>query len=241
MLTLYIALGLAGGGLILLSALGGIFGHGGHDHDSEFDLSHDADLTDGLNIDGDLHFDVDADVGSDLHLEADAHDGVNLADVLGSAHDSVEAAGQHAATAGFDIWLPFLSLRFWIYSAGAFGLTGILLTVMKASQEPMTLWLSLGTGLIIGFLAAWAFHALRKQEVSEGATLRDLLGKKAKVSVASAHGDPGKIRLEHNGNMIDMLALSMDGTDFDPGEEVFVIAIDGERAKVVRRGELFEE
>ncbi len=247
---LYIALGIAGSGLILLSALGGIFGHE-LDHDTDggihFDGDHDfgADVNADFDVDADIDVDVDADVdGIDLgtvggHDHGDDFHGI--ADAIHGGTDTVVSKVGAMDNTGFSVWLPFFSLRFWIYGSAVFGVVGALLTMFKASIEPATFYYALVTGLFMGTLAATAFRYLKKQEISEGARLKDLMGKTAEVLVAIDDGAAGKIRLRHETGTIDMLALSESGNHIDSGEEVFVVAVENGQAKVVKRGELIDK
>lgn len=189
MLSIYIVLGVIGGGLILLSALGAI----GHD-DAGFDAHH----------------------GVDLH------------------HDA------HGLRDSGDVWLPFLSLRFWIYAFACFGLIGILATVLSSAKEPTIGFVATGTGLVMGFVAAWAYRAISKSEVHGGVGADDLIGAMGKVMVPVASDKTGRVRVLVKGDTIDMLALS-EGSRIEAGEEIVVTGVENDRALVARKAEWLGE
>src|SRR5687768_6536709 len=72
--------------------------------------------------------DHDAHVG-DTHFDGiDGHDGIHS-----------------------DIYLPFLSLRFWTFFAACFGITGLLLTNFSSAASATVAVVSLITGVFAGF------------------------------------------------------------------------------------------
>lgn len=191
-----------GCGLIVLSAVGGVFGHHDMDHSPE----------------------------------PPAHDGeINVG-------EAVQHIGQHTAesVAGAGLWLPFLSLRFWTYFIGAFGLIGCLLTWFKASAEPTTVIASAISGVVMGLAAAYSMRLLKTNEISDAAKASDMLGVEAKVTVGGREGQPGKVRMTIKGDIIDMLALREDGLELNPGDEVYVVGVEENRVKVVPRSGLLE-
>lgn len=210
MLTVYIVCGVAAVGLILLSALGGAFG-----------------------ADVDAGSDVDIDVDHELDFEHD----------LGGS-DAVELDASHAFDKDFaqstGVWIPFLSLRFWIYFAAAFGLVGAISTLLKVSQEPTILISSIGTGLVMGLIAAWIFRKLRMSSTSAQAEHRDFMGKSGQMVVASRGGEFGKVRVDVKGSTIDLLATHPDGRELNKGESVYIVSIEGHKAQVMNEQEILE-
>ena len=196
-------------------------------------------------MDADIDAAIDADVdGIDLGTVGGHDHGDDFHGIADAAHGGTDAVVSKVGAidnTGFSVWLPFFSLRFWIYGSAVFGVIGALLTMFNATVEPLILYYALAAGIFMGTIAATAFRYLKKQEISEGARLRDLLGKTAEVLVAIDKEAVGKIRLRHETGSIDMLALSESGQHIDPGEEVFVVAVEGGRAKVVKRGELIDK
>lgn len=211
-LGLYIAAAIIGGGLVLVSALGSVFGHGA-DGDASFD--HDVEV----EVDGDI--DLDHDMDHDL--------GEHAADAAGKVTDSFN---------GFAEWIPFLSLRFWVAFTAAFGILGLVMTLLKSGTEPGILIMALITGFLTGTvvhtLITWIKRHLKDSSVEE----KDLVGVHGKVLVPARGADPGKIRIEVKGDIIDLLAVSDDGRDIDAGSEIFVVAVEGNHARIARQEDL---
>jgi hypothetical protein len=136
LLYVYVA-SLVVGGILLLASL---FLGGGHSDalDTDADLDADTDLDIDADADVDVDADVDADADADGHLDAD---GVG------------------------EVWIPFFSMRFWVFFLAFFGLTGTLLQLLEMSGGTMTLIISLAVGLTTGLGAAYTMRWLKKTEV----------------------------------------------------------------------------
>ncbi|MCU0315648.1 MAG: hypothetical protein MUC92_03545 [Fimbriimonadaceae bacterium] len=187
-------------------------------------------LLSALGIGGHGH--GDADVGSDHEISHDASHDVS--------HDVSHDAGHSDSGGPSDLWLPFLSLRFWTYFVGVFGVTGLLLSLFRISVEPITLFVSLGSGLVMGLVAAFVTRFLTTHQISSAATTDDMLGSLAQTTVSLRGTEPGKVRMTLRGDIIDMLAVSDDGKDIVSGEEVVVVGVDGNKVRVVRTSELLD-
>lgn len=171
------------------------------------------------------HHDIGGDVGGpDAHIGHDADHG----------HDSHESGDSGS------LWLPFLSLRFWTYLIGTFGLMGLVLTLSKASPEPMTGIISGACGLVMGTFAAGLVRYLSKSEQSAAVSDADFVGALGKVTVG-IHALPGKVRTSVKGDVIDVLALGENGEQFEQGEEVMIVGFEGQTAKVVRKDDYLGE
>jgi membrane protein implicated in regulation of membrane protease activity len=159
----------------------------------------------------------------------------------GSGHDldvGHDVAGGHDTNHDTDhdggAWLPFLSLRFWNYFAAAFGLIGLLLTLLKATDSSTTLILALAGGLGTGLAVALIMRWLKAGSNTDGTAIHDLMGKEAKVIVGVKPDQIGKVRIEAKGELIDLLAVADDGHPIEAGEQVVVVGVDGGQARVSR-------
>lgn len=197
MLSVYVVLGVIGGGLILLSALG-VITHG-LDADAHFDLDHDGDMSHEIVPTGD--------------------------NVDHSLHDTG------------DVWLPFLSLRFWIYASACFGLIGALATWFSDAKEPGIAIVAVLAGLLMGLLAAWSYRVLPRAEVTGGVSNADFVGSAGQVLVAVGEEKIGKVRVLVKGDTIDMLAKAERGT-IDVGEQIIVTGIENNNVFVAKREEI---
>jgi len=160
---------------------------------ASFFSDHDTD------VDVDVDMDIDVDVDADLDVEA----GV---DVVDAAH------GVDTADA---LWLPLLSLRFWIFFAAFFGLTGTLLEGLKQGpSEGLRFGVALGVGLFSGYLVARLVNTLRREKVNSTVDpSRDYVGRRGDVLLDVVEGDPGTVRIHAGGVDIDLPA------ELDPGQE----------------------
>lgn len=168
----------------------------------------------------------------DGHLEHD-----------GDVGHGFEASGDHG-DAGHDVphevWLPFLSLRFWTYFSAAFGAIGLLLTQFSLASHTAALLWALAGGVGAGLGVAYSVRALRRSEASSAIREQDLLGAEARMLVGSRDSLPGKARLSIRGEDIDLVAISHTGSDIAVGETVYVLSIENNTARVARREEILD-
>lgn len=155
-------------------------------------------------------------------------------------HDADHGNDSHEHGDGASLWLPFLSLRFWTYLIGTFGLMGLVLTLSKASPEPMTSIISGVSGLVMGTFAAGIVRYLSKNENSANVSDEDFMGALGKVTVGIS-ALPGKVRTSVKGDVIDVIALGENGEQFAQGEEVMIVGFEGQTAKVVRKDDYLGE
>ncbi len=123
----------------------------------------------------------------------------------------------------------FLTTRFWIFAALAFGLSGTLLEYVFGGSEPFTLVTALAVGLASGFGASAAFRALRRAPSPQQAS--SAVGRMARVLVPIEAGKTGQVRIELDGQLIDLVARTEEGRA-ERGEMVVIQEVDGELATV---------
>lgn len=179
---------------------------------------------------------------SGMHFDhpGEAGGGLPSGDV-DTSHDL--SSGDHATDTGdgsAGLWLPFLSLRFWTYCIGTFGLVGTVLSLARVSLEPVTAIIAVASGLLMGTVAAGVVHYLTKAENSAAASQEEFLGAIARVTVPIGEL-PGKVRTSIRGDIIDLVAQSHDGQAFTPGEEVMIIGYEGNKVQVARQSEFLGE
>ncbi|MCB9643719.1 MAG: hypothetical protein H6728_11655 [Myxococcales bacterium] len=215
MLNLYLITLIVGGALILVSVvLGG-------DTDSDVDAHADLDV----HVDVDMDMDVDADVDVDAHVDLD------------HAGGSVEAEGSIAS----ELWLPFFSLRFWIFFAAFFGLTGTLLSFLSNTNSLMTAILSGGVGFVSGFSMAWLVQFMQKREISSNITVDEFVGQSCEVLLPMGAGELGKIRVTIHESQIELTAQTDEEVPLERGDKAFIISYVGGVARIVRRFKELEE
>jgi membrane protein implicated in regulation of membrane protease activity len=205
LLYVYVA-SLVVGGILLLASL---FLGGGHSDalDTDADLDADTDLDIDADADVDVDADVDADADADGHLDAD---GVG------------------------EVWIPFFSMRFWVFFLAFFGLTGTLLQLLEMSGGTMTLIISLAVGLTTGLGAAYTMRWLKKTEVGT-LSIEDYRGLEGEVLLPISENDRGKVRIQTKaGQQIDLPARLADGNALERGEKILVIHVKDNEAHVTK-------
>lgn len=211
MLTAYIIAAIVGGGLILVSALGGLT----------------SGLLDGVESDSDLDLDQ-VDFDNDVSLDGN-HD-------ISGHPDHAEFVKEAVATSEF--WLPFFSLRFWIYFMATFGLIGSIATIFSLAASWIVVLVSVLSALVMGTLVAYVMRFLMKNSFDSSILQEDFLGVSGHILVPPRNGEPGKIRMSIKGETIDMLALPPEGIELKRGEEVVVVQLEGTKVQVARLNDI---
>ena len=197
---------------MLLSAFGGLTG--------DTDFSTDVDGS--LDVDHEIDFDHDlstTELASELpHLDVDLTSGF-------TAHD---------------FWLAFLSMRFFTYFAGTFGILGLALTFMTGMTEPFIGLIGAGVSFGVGYTGSLLFRYLKAEGVTSGVTKGDYIGVLGKTTVAISGSQPGRVRIRIKDDTLDMMALSEKGTDIARGEEIVVVGLDGNHVRVAPKGDYLD-
>lgn len=211
MLTLYIVCAVVGGGLMILSALGGVF-HGDvpTDHDVSFDADHQIDFEKDISV---VHVDHGA---IDVHHEVDAGIGAS------------------------DFWLAFLSVRFLTYFMGLFGIFGLLLTFLSDLSPTMVAWVSGGMAFLLGYGGALLYRYLKAEGETSGVTGRDYVGALGSTLVAIKASQPGKVRVRIKGDTLDMIALSENDKEIAKGEEIVIVGLEGDKVRVAPKADYLD-
>ena len=151
----------------------------------------------------------------DGDAHGDAHAGETGA---GDAHDDAHAADvPHGALVS-----NLVSLRFWTYALGAFGMTGTALHFLKvppAAHVP----LAAGMGLLVGGATAWLFRKLRTAAASSPASEEGFLGREAEVVLSLLPEKLGKIRLRIGEQDVELPARGGEEDRLDTRSKVIVV------------------
>ncbi len=198
----------------------------GSDADHDFDADHDADFDADHDADFDADHDADFDADHDADLDADAdHD-------MEAHHDLAKDFAHDAGEAGASlIFNPFLSLRFWTYFLAAFGMVGAVLHLLGLDLLVHAPVASL-TGFGIGYGAAWAFKALKKNPVLTEVNADRMAGSEGEAVLAIAPGKTGKIRLRMGDADLELLATTREGP-IARGAHVLVVGVEEGIAEVI--------
>lgn len=215
----YVIALVVGGGLVAISALFG----GEADHDVDFDVG-------GADFHGDfggadVHGDFDV-AGADLHGDFDVGHG---ADVHGDAFE-VDEGGIHLA--------DWFSVRFVIYFAAMFGLTGTVLTTMTDMGRGNVLVVAIFGGIVVGQIVHQMMRWLKKSSSDSSTRTTDYIDRPGRVTVGIQPNGRGEVAIQVRDGERSLPAVARREDDsFAIGSQVAVVEVRGGTAVVVSRKE----
>lgn len=218
MLAAYLAC-LGFSGVMLAASVLGASKEQGGDHDGNSGDHGDGDAGDHDAGDHDAG-DHDAGDHDHSHDHGPAHE-VGAGD---HAHSHAAHASHAADGVGALVVATLLSLRFWTYALAAFGLSGTLLTLLS-TPEPLTGGLAAGMALLCGGLVSYAMRALNRGQASGSVSTRELAGRDAEIVLSVGPGKLGKIRLTHQGQIVELPARTSEDRLLERKEPVLVVEI----------------
>jgi hypothetical protein len=125
-----------------------------------------------------------------------------------------------------------LSTRAVIFGLLAFGLVGAGLTALRLAPAALIFALALAAGTAGGLIAGLTLQTLGHPDVAGGGSFEDARGQTARVLVACAREQRGKIRVPLKGHLVDMLATT-DEAHIPAGVSVRIVDVRDEVAHVV--------
>jgi membrane protein implicated in regulation of membrane protease activity len=153
---------------------------------------------------------------------------------VGKDVDAHDVDGSHDIAHGADVAAIlglFASLRFWTFAMACFGATGI---VTELAGLPTVIGLPIAAlvGVFLGLGAALVFRTLAVDTVDSSIDARTLAGREAEVLLAVAPGAVGKLRVEHQGQLLDMPCRAPGEAHLARGRRVMIVAVKGGVAEV---------
>ncbi len=146
---------------------------------------------------------------------SDAHD----ADTGDGGADSDASADDHGHG------LPkVLSLRFWTYALGAFGMTGSALTYL-GTPVAVHVPLSAVTGLVVGTAVCWLFRKFQKGSAALPIDSSAVIGSEAEVVLPLSSEKTGAIRLRLANQDYEFMARSGDSEKLEQKQRVIVVRL----------------
>lgn len=115
-----------------------------------------------------------------------------------------------------------LSLRFWTWALGAFGMAGAALTLLNV-PAPIHLPLSTVLGVVVGSSTAWAFRRLKLASVGAPPAAENLLGAEGEVVLPVRAEGLGKVRLRIADQDFEVMARGSGTEAIGIKEKVIVI------------------
>lgn len=169
-----------------------------------------------------------------LYVTALLAGGGVLALQLVLSHDSDGGDGGDGDNhGGFDaaLWPLFTSGRFWTFALLAFGVFGVIATLLGGSSG-LVAALATVAGIASGVLAFVVVRRLAGSIAVSRAAVAEAVGRIGRVVVALEEGRPGKIRVDLNGEMHDLMARAPE--PIGVGENVIVESVEAGVATVSR-------
>jgi hypothetical protein len=125
------------------------------------------------------------------------------------------------------------SLRFWSFTLGAFGAIGSALTFFGVTSL-ITAPTAIVGGCAIGVAATRAYLWFARGTVSSHLDTRALAGRDAEVVLSVGPGKTGKVRLTHQGQILELPATTHELHLVERGARVLVVSVEAGTADVTR-------
>lgn len=126
-----------------------------------------------------------------------------------------------------------VSVRSAIYGLFTFGFVGAALRIPGLTSKAAAFLIALASGIATTLAAGYTFARLGNVDASGAASLRDAVGRRARVLLPCSPERPGKIRLEIGGQQVDMPA-TCGGPAIPAGTEVIVVEVEENMARVAQ-------
>lgn len=126
--------------------------------------------------------------------------------LLGGHDDAGHGDADHADGDHGDHTI-FVSLRFWTFLLGFGGATGLLLTLLSIPAG-ITAAVAGTLGVVFGFIASWSVRTLSRSQHSSSFGMADWEGRNARVIVPVSAERMGKIRLQLEDEVKEVLATA---------------------------------
>jgi membrane protein implicated in regulation of membrane protease activity len=151
--------------------------------------------------------------------------------VLGGGDHDVHVHGLGAGDAHPGHGPGLLSTRSLTFGLAAFGLVGAPLHILHILPPTLALTFAVAAAAAAVVASALAFRRLGDPAASGAVSLNEVVGREARVLLACARDQTGKVRVELGGQVVDLLATT-DAASIEPGTVVRVVDVRDEVAHV---------
>ena len=214
LVTVYWICFIVGGGLLMLSLIGGLDHHADADFDFHGDVDVDVDIdvdAGGIDVDHDIDLDHDADLDHDVDV------------------------GAHGSMLALSTWF---SLRFMVFFLASFGMVGVCLNYLSEVTPGPTLLVSVVAGLVVGQAVHQIFRAIRRGSGDSTVRAADYISQPARVSIAIEPGRKGEVALVvARGERFVPAVSQRKDAGFTTDEQVVVVDYRAGVAEVISREE----
>ena len=130
--------------------------------------------------------------------------------------------------------LPILSFKFWSFGSCFFGLTGILLSMLRPNMPlSVVAVISIAIGSFCGTAITTVLRTLQQHQADSLVRPSDVVGLSGKVEIPFDSMSRGKVRVNVRGSMVDFVAFSTHPRRFTQGELVFIVEMKGNKVWVI--------
>jgi membrane protein implicated in regulation of membrane protease activity len=94
--------------------------------------------------------------------------------------------------------------------------------------------ISIAIGIFSGALIVWFIYFWRRREIVDSSIkAEDFIGIYGTVEIPFDRNSKGKIRVNLKNSMLDVVALTEESRQFNPGDRVFIIQTQGNKVLVI--------
>ena len=102
--------------------------------------------------------------------------------------------------------------------------------------------ISIAIGIFIGALIVWFIYFWRRRQIVDSSIeAEDFIGIYGTVEIPFDENSKGKIRVNIKGLILDLIAVTEESRQFNPGDRVFIIQIQGNKAWVIGEDSVIKE
>ena len=95
--------------------------------------------------------------------------------------------------------------------------------------------ISIIIGVFVGALIVWLIYFWRRRQIVDSLMKpEDVVGISGVVEIPFDANSKGKVRVDIKGSMVDLVALTDESKQFNPGEKVFILQMKGNKVWVVK-------
>ena len=94
--------------------------------------------------------------------------------------------------------------------------------------------ISITIGIFVGALIVWFIYFWRRRQIVDSLIkAEDIVGLYGVVEIPFNADSKGKIRINIKGSMVDLIAITDEAREFNPGDRVFIIQMKENKVLVV--------
>ncbi|NER32115.1 MAG: NfeD-like protein [Symploca sp. SIO1C4] len=130
--------------------------------------------------------------------------------------------------------LPVFSFKFWSFGSCFFGLTGIMLSMLRPTMPQFIVaTISVAVGSFLGTAIVRVLRSLQQNQADSLVRPSDVVGLSGIVEIPFDSMTKGKVRVKVRGSIVDFVAFTTNCQSFLQGEKVFIVEMKGNKVWVM--------